>query len=256
MSVSLSGGRPGEGRAPAKATATCANRWAGWSGGTGARRGVAARGAGAGGGGGAGGAGGGGGGGGGGGAPGGAEGGGFSLASMWAAYLAANETNPLRTKAITGGVLNALGDLIAQAFFTPDANGWDAVRTLKFTFLGVVLVAPALHFWYGALNKLVPQPGPAATVLRVALDQFGFAPLFIATFLSSLFTINGQAAAVPAKLSADWWNTCKTNWLIWIPFQVVNFGVVPPNLQVAAANVCALVWNTYLSWAGTRKVEN
>ena len=39
------------------------------------------------------------------------------------------------------------------------------------------------------------------------------------------------------------------NWQIWVPFQFLNFRLVPPNLQVAAANVIALVWNVYLSWA-------
>jgi hypothetical protein len=44
------------------------------------------------------------------------------------------------------------------------------------------------------------------------------------------------------------------NWNIWIPFQFLNFRFVPLNLQVAAANVVALLWNTYLSWASHKEV--
>lgn len=174
------------------------------------------------------------------------------LALLWAQYLAATESDPIKTKVITSGILNAVGDLIAQTFFNPDGNGWDVVRTLKFTFLGAALVGPGLHYWYGFLNRLIPSQTVAGTISRVAVDQFVWAPVFISAFLSSLLTLSGEMSSVPSKLKNDLWATCKANWLIWIPFQVVNFGVIPPNLQVAAANVCALVWNTYLSWQGAR----
>ena len=128
-----------------------------------------------------------------------------------------------------------MGDLIAQTFFNPDGNGWDVVRTLKFTFLGAALVGPGLHYWYGFLNRLIPSQTVAGTISRVAVDQFVWAPVFISAFLSSLLTLSGEMSSVPSKLKNDLWATCKANWLIWIPFQVVNFGVIPPNLQVAAA---------------------
>lgn len=44
------------------------------------------------------------------------------------------------------------------------------------------------------------------------------------------------------------------NWKLWIPFQFFNFRFVPPQLQVAAANVCALAWNVILSLLSHAKV--
>ena len=177
---------------------------------------------------------------------------------IWALYLSALETNPLATKCFTSGLLNAAGDLFAQFMFeNAGEKGCDLRRTGVFTFLGAALVGPCLHFWYGALSKIVAATGAAGTgaaALSLALDQLAFAPTFLAVFIASLFTIEGNAASVPAKLRQDWGETVVTNWKVWVPFQFLNFRFVPVNLQVGAANVIALLWNTYMSWVTHREV--
>ena len=45
------------------------------------------------------------------------------------------------------------------------------------------------------------------------------------------------------------------NWKLWVPFQFLNFRFVPPQLTVAAANCCAVVWNVILSLLSHRAVE-
>ena len=223
------------------------------------RRGLALRAAegGGGGGGGKGGSGSGGGGGGEGGSGGGGGGGGGE--GLWGLYLRCLETSPLVTKCVTSGLLNAAGDLFAQFMFEDAAkNGCDWKRAGVFTFLGAALVGPCLHFWYSSLSKIVAATGAtgtAAAAVSLALDQLVFAPTFLAVFIGSLFTIEGNAAEVPAKLKQDWGKTVVTNWKIWVPFQFLNFRFVPVNLQVGAANVIALLWNTYMSWVSHLKVE-
>lgn len=54
---------------------------------------------------------------------------------------------------------------------------------------------------------------------------------------------------------ADWGHVVVANWKLWVPFQFLNFRFVPPQLQVAAANVCAVVWNVILSLLSHTKVE-
>ena len=221
---------------------------------TGARRGAAARAAEGGGGGASGGSGGPGGSGGsdGFGGAGGAGKGDASGGGVWGLYLRSLETNPLVTKCFTSGVLNAAGDLFAQFMFENAAEkGCDWRRTGVFTLLGAFLVGPALHFWYGSLNKIVAATGFTGTAgagAALALDQLVFAPCFLAVFIASLFTIEGNASAVVPKLKQDWSSTVVTNWKIWVPFQFLNFRFVPVNLQVGAANIIALAWNTYMSW--------
>ena len=181
------------------------------------------------------------------------NGGSGSGTTPWAMYLLLLESNPLVTKMATSGVLNAFGDLLAQVLFE-DGQSVDTKRTLTFTFLGAFLVGPALHFWYGSLGKIVTVGGSVGAGLRLGLDQLAFAPVFLATFLSALFAIEGNTDKLPNKLKQDLFPTVVANWKIWVPFQFLNFRFVPANLQVGAANVIALVWNVYLSWASHKKV--
>ena len=48
--------------------------------------------------------------------------------------------------------------------------------------------------------------------------------------------------------------TIISNWKLWIPFQLLNFRLVPQPLQVGSANVFAVLWNIYLSYTTHRAV--
>lgn len=224
-----------------------------------ARRGVARAAEGGGGGGGGGAAGGSGGSGGGGGDSGASSSSGGGGGGLWVLYLTSLEKNPMLTKCVTSGILNAAGDLFAQFMFEDAANkGCDWKRAGVFTFLGAALVGPCLHFWYANLNKIVLATGAvgsAAATVSLALDQLVFAPTFLAVFIASLFTVEGNASAVVPKLKQDWSQTVVANWKVWVPFQFLNFRFVPVNLQVGAANVIALMWNTYMSWVTHLEVK-
>ena len=223
------------------------------------RRGVARAAEGGGGGGGGGAAGGSGGSGGGGGDSGASSSSGGGGGGLWVLYLTSLEKNPMLTKCVTSGILNAAGDLFAQFMFEDAANkGCDWKRAGVFTFLGAALVGPCLHFWYANLNKIVLATGAvgsAAATVSLALDQLVFAPTFLAVFIASLFTVEGNASAVVPKLKQDWSQTVVANWKVWVPFQFLNFRFVPVNLQVGAANVIALMWNTYMSWVTHLEVK-
>ena len=80
------------------------------------------------------------------------------------------------------------------------------------------------------------------------MDQFLFAPSFLPVFFTMLLTLEGRFDKVSSKLHQEWWPTIKTNWIVWIPAQLINFGFVPGNLQVLFANVIGLFWNAYLSY--------
>lgn len=72
-------------------------------------------------------------------------------------------------------------------------------RTIRFTFVGATVLAPALHVWYGFLIRALPGTAPATVVKRVALDQLLFAPVFLAGFLSTVMLLDGKAAKVRAE---------------------------------------------------------
>jgi hypothetical protein len=79
---------------------------------------------------------------------------------LFAAYNAALQQHPLLVKAITTAILSAIGNVICQVFIEKKSDlDWRRINT--FTVLGLLWVAPCLHFWYGSLNKIVTLQGNA-----------------------------------------------------------------------------------------------
>jgi uncharacterized membrane protein YgcG len=79
---------------------------------------------------------------------------------LFAAYNAALQQHPLLVKALTTAFLSAIGNLICQVFVEKKSDlDWRRINT--FTLLGLLWVAPCLHFWYGSLNKIVTLQGNA-----------------------------------------------------------------------------------------------
>lgn len=168
-------------------------------------------------------------------------------------YMDQTNRHPVSTKAITAAILNLLGDVFCQLVIDK-SDQIDIKRTAVITFLGFILVGPTLHTWYLALSKVVTATGFTGAAIRLVLDQFLFSPAFVALFFASLLTLEGRPKDIVPKLKQDWKSTVIANWKLWIPFQFVNFLFVPQQLQVAFANVVALAWNVYLSFASHKAV--
>ena len=163
-------------------------------------------------------------------------------------YMDLLNSHPLLTKAVTSGIITAAGDIGCQKIIEQNEN-FNYKRFFMFSGLGMVLVGPALHVWYGALNKFIPAQTTTGAIYRLALDQTVFAAPFIATFMSSLLVLEGRSNEISDTLSNGWWPAVKSNWLLWIPANFINFRFVVPRFQVLFANGVAVIWNTYLSWA-------
>ena len=103
---------------------------------------------------------------------------------------------------MTAGALNIAGDLFSQLVVEKQKKA-GLRRLATFGLLGVGLVGPALHFWYGALGKIIPYGGTVGAAARLVLDQGLFAPFFIASFMAALLTLEGRVKEVPTKLTSD-----------------------------------------------------
>lgn len=112
-------------------------------------------------------------------------------------------------------MLNATGDVASQ-FLLEGATSLDVHRLAIFTMHNTFVVAPALHSWYNVLNyRLIHGSGTRKAALRVAADQFMFAPVAIACFLSILWTLEGKASEVPESLQREWSSVVFNNWKVW-----------------------------------------
>ena len=58
--------------------------------------------------------------------------------------------------------------------------------------------------------------------------------------------LEGHAADIAPKLKADLPEMVKSNWLLWVPFQFINFRFVPANLQVGAGTARQCLQQTRL----------
>ena len=180
----------------------------------------------------------------------------FLLQPVLAWYSHKLDTHPILTKSISSGIVAGCGDVLGQYIVVAKNDSkdtkeaaWDSLRTGRFIVLGVVLVAPICHVWYGMLMKRVPGHTATAIAKRVALDQAIFAPLFVPLWLFNLWMLEGKSLNnVLENMKTQVPNTVVANWFLWIPAQIVNLGYVTPKYQVLFSNVVAVVWNTYLSY--------
>ena len=180
----------------------------------------------------------------------------------WGAYMRSLEKRPILTKAVTSGVLTFTADIICQLKF-PSTTVQEGIRAAAvdegvaegqemtvaqeirmrlaqldhkrlgiFTLLGVVYIAPCLHFWYGFLMRAVTGVTLRATLTRVFFDQTMFAPLFLGGLFSGGLLLEGRPEAVATKLQKDLPITVLMNWSVWVPSMLIMFRFVPAPLQV------------------------
>ena len=94
----------------------------------------------------------------------------------------------------------------------------------------------------------MPGESAAAVGKRLLLDQLCFAPCFIPAFTTTMLFLEGAPSPLAAARE-QWGSLVVANWKLWVPAQLINFGLVPPHFQVLFANGVATCWNVYLSWA-------
>ena len=171
-------------------------------------------------------------------------------------YAEKLDTHPLLTKGLTSGIIAGSGDVICQSL--DKEQSWDILRSCRFFLMGSLWVAPITHVWYGALSmRLLPGPASALRVTqRVIVDQFGFAPIFLPTFMTWLWVLEGRDN-IQEQLIQTVPEMIVAGWTLWIPAMTINFAVVPIKYQVLFSNMVALLWNVYLSYksASTKKTS-
>lgn len=171
------------------------------------------------------------------------------FAGLLAMYVRAVKENPVRTKAISTGVLGILGDILAQKIAQRDNPDFslDVRRTLSIGLWGLLALGPALHYWYAALDRLFFRK--YAVLYKVLADQLIFSTVSNASFIAGVgtlegFPLNESIENVRTKL----WPSMKANWTLWPAAQVINFACIPRNFQIVYVNCVALVWCVILAY--------
>ncbi|KAF9229648.1 hypothetical protein BS17DRAFT_723671 [Gyrodon lividus] len=191
------------------------------------------------------------------------------------AYQYCFDTHPNRTLAVTGGTLNALGDIVAQLSqnaLVEDREcrpGWDAARTLRFFCFGFG-ISPLLGRWNLLLERRFPlrrrrthRVSFKALSKRVAADQFIIphpahrAPLGLAIFVGAIGVMEGRSTNQIREKYADMYPTILlSNWKVWPLAQLINFRYMPLPYRIPFQSACGVFWTLYLSTLNAREDES
>lgn len=168
-----------------------------------------------------------------------------AMSVLFARYSALLVSAPVRTKAITTGLLMLLADYLAQSLTQP---GVEVARLLRFLAYGLLIAGPATHAWYVLMDRAVRVPGLTGTAVKVALDQLVVNHAFIACFFSfmTLFE-SGSADGVPARLQSDHMPAFLASLRVWPLVNMINFSLVSPEFRVVVGSAVNVGWITYLS---------
>jgi protein Mpv17 len=173
--------------------------------------------------------------------------------NTWVAYERILHRFPVRTQAVTTGILWTLGDALAQKKVEGKAV-MDKRRLVATAAYATAVVGPIGHGWYTGLDWFARKhfaPRTFAFVAaKVALDEIVFTPVHIAAFFTFLTAVEGGSwEDIKAKLRQDYISTLLTEMVIWPGFQALNFWKVPLKHQLLLANSATVADSTFLCWA-------
>lgn len=136
------------------------------------------------------------------------------LAALWTAAVT---RRPLLTKALSTMIISMAGDYSSQrlvAWRRGDGRfTLDRRRLLSMGIWGFFFIGPALHFWYGALDRSFT--GRNAVLLKLLCDQLLFAPVSNASFILGTGTLEGRGLSKSAEtLRSTLWPSMKANWTV------------------------------------------
>ncbi|XP_078679662.1 peroxisomal membrane protein 2-like [Branchiostoma floridae x Branchiostoma belcheri] len=166
-------------------------------------------------------------------------------------YIVLVRRNPIVTKAITSGLVSALGNILSQKIIShragkPAPIEWLAV--LRYSAVGAFVTAPLAHYFHRWLERTIPPDKEYAAVKRLLADRLLFAPPLIFLFFLVMNTLEGQNLTVfKMKMKEAYWTTLKMNWKVWTVFMFININYVPVQYRVLFVSMVALLWQTILA---------
>ncbi|XP_078600249.1 peroxisomal membrane protein 2-like [Branchiostoma floridae x Branchiostoma japonicum] len=166
-------------------------------------------------------------------------------------YILLLRRNPIVTKAITSGLVSALGNILSQKIISyrggkPAPIEWLSV--LRYSAVGSFVTAPCAHFFHRWLERTIPPDKEYAALKRLLADRILFAPPLIFLFFLVMNALEGQNLAVfQMKMKEMYWTTLKMNWKVWTVFMFININYVPVQYRVLFVSMVALLWQTILA---------
>ncbi|KAM9330794.1 pescadillo homolog [Gastrophryne carolinensis] len=157
------------------------------------------------------------------------------------AYLQLLHRRPVLTKALTSGILSALGNLLSQSIErrhrpNSSAKDVDLLAPLRFAAYGFFFTGPLSHYFYHFLEYMVPSSLPMAGLRKLLLERIIIAPAFLLLFFVVMNFLEGKdRKSLNKKLKDSYWSALKMNYKVWTPFQFINVNYIPVQYERGAA---------------------
>jgi len=133
---------------------------------------------------------------------------------------------------------------------------------------GAVISGWMITYWFKFLNWVIPTKDITArrAFFKVCINQIIMSP-GLNTFFFGYVTFtrknkeigenggfNGKLLYLKKKLARDLFPTIKRSCVYWGIVQFINFCYLPPKYMLLYTNLAFVVWTTYTSFVGFRKV--
>ncbi|KAJ4956103.1 hypothetical protein NE237_012886 [Protea cynaroides] len=166
----------------------------------------------------------------------------------WRKYLLQLQSQPLRTKAITSGVLAGCSDAVAQKI--SGVKRLQLRRLLLIMLYGLAYAGPLGHFFHKLMENLFRgKKGNKTTAQKVLLEQVTISPWNNFLFMSYYgLVVEGRPwNLVRNKVRKDWPIIQLTAWKFWPLVSWVNYQYMPLQLRVLFQSFVASCWAVFLN---------
>lgn len=173
------------------------------------------------------------------------------LRQLWAKYLVALQEKPLRANVLTASTLGFAGDVICQLGVERNER-MDWCRCFAMTSFGAGYMGIVAYKIYNSYCLILPARVLAKPwyegITCSAIDNFVHCPLlYMPVFYAWTEMVQGRTAAQAYEaFQSAGLTSIYACWMMWGPFQALNFGFIAPANRTAAVNVMCLLWNVIL----------
>ncbi|CAH9063247.1 unnamed protein product [Cuscuta europaea] len=163
-------------------------------------------------------------------------------------YLLQLQKHPLRTKAITAGVLSAISDIVAQKI--TGIQKLQIKRLLLKVLFGFAYLGPFGHFLHILLDKIFKgKKDPKTAAKKVVLEQVTSSPWNNLLFMLYYgLVIEGRPwVQVKSNVAREYPKIQYTAWTFWPVVGWVNHLYVPLQFRVIFHSIIACCWGIFLN---------
>ncbi|KAK3016939.1 hypothetical protein RJ639_007566, partial [Escallonia herrerae] len=172
------------------------------------------------------------------------------ITEAWKKYLRSLQLHPLRTKAVTAGVMIGCSDLAAQKI--SGVKKLQLRRLLLLVLFGFAYSGPFGHFLHKLMDIIFKGKKDTKTVAKkVLLEQLTSSPwnnLFFMMYYGLL--VEGRPwSLVKNKVRKDYPSVQLTAWKFWPIVGWINYQYMPLQFRVVFHSLVASCWFAYFIFA-------